>query len=203
MRISGAAGNTFGWNEAVKAAQRVQRTQAEATEETEKTGPTDTASFSQLLSGAATTESGRASLLGQGGEIRIEDIRATVKEETAIFRVNLYQRLKNAGVDTSQEIQLTTDRSGHVRVRNGHPDAEAIEGIINDSELANQFRYISANSSLVHAVDRSEAFRQEYAVDPQGAVARHAYLFNDNSQEIFSLFLTEDSATTRFDSILT
>ncbi len=124
----------------------------------------------------------------KGGAIHVEDIRSAYKEQFSHFTREVDSRLREAGVDMSQEFTLRSDSMGGVIVAGDHPDKETIEALFeSDPDLANRFRGMGAAASLLHAADEAAPFHEAYAKDPYAAVDRYSYLFDDNRQAIFSL----------------
>lgn len=102
-----------------------------------------------------------------------------LRAKSAAFNAELGKRFQAAGIDTDKPIELITNNQGQVRLANDHPDKAKIEALFdNDSELSNQYRHLSAASSLHKAVEEHMAFAKDYEQDPIAAVARHAHLFS-------------------------
>lgn len=119
--------------------------------------------------------------VGAGGVVRIEDVEAETKEALNAFQKDLNGLFAENGIDTNQAINISTDQNGNVIVTNDHPDKEKIEQVFeNNGELANRYKGISNNMALIKAVEEASAFQKEYVIDPEAAVAKYSYLFDDN-----------------------
>lgn len=102
-----------------------------------------------------------------------------LQAKSAAFNADLGKRFQAAGINTDQPINLFTDFQGQVKLRGDHPDKAKIEALFaNDAELSNQFRHLSAASTLHKAVEEHMAFAQDYEQNQQAAIARHAHLFS-------------------------
>lgn len=103
------------------------------------------------------------------------------QENSAAFQAELGKRFRAAGLDDTRPLDLTVDAEGAVRVANDHPDKDRIEALFaGDPDLSNQFRHLSASASLQKAIEEHVAFAEAYDKDPQTAIARYAYLFDDS-----------------------
>lgn len=115
------------------------------------------------------------------GGVHIEDIEAKTRDALGVFNKHLKKLFAKNDIDTSKEINISTNSSGKVIVTNDHPDKEKIEGIFeNNDELANMYRGISSNMSFLKAAKEASAFQKAYAIDPKAAVENYSYLFNNN-----------------------
>ncbi|WP_419778438.1 hypothetical protein [Maridesulfovibrio sp.] len=85
-----------------------------------------------------------------------------------------------------------------MRVKGDHPDKDKIEQLFQDDpDLSNDFRGISALSSLVEAGKEYLEFAKAYEKDPYEAVARFGHLFNGMNNEEFSMIIGGDKAVTK------
>jgi hypothetical protein len=136
---------------------------------------------------------------GVDGPVKLENIRSAVAEEFSAFKSAFGNYLRERGIDRTPSFTLTSDGEGKVRVRGEHPQKEEIEAIFTEHpELRDQFAKVSAMSSLVRAADEGLKFRKAYAQDPQEAVNRYAYLFNDNRSVHFNMTISEDDMEVSF-----
>lgn len=150
-----------------------------------------TTSDSVDISGAA-REMARV-FSGAGGTVRVEDIEAETKAALGVFQKDLESLFAQNDIDTSQEINISTDRNGKVIVTNDHPDKEKIEQIFeNDDDLANRYKGISNNIALLKAAEEASAFQKEYLINPQAAVAKYSYLFDENRNNTPTLSINGD-----------
>lgn len=145
-----------------------------------------------------------ASLFGvepdSNGCIQIPDIRAAYAGAMERFASKLNDLLNEEGVDRRSDAVLRTDGMGMVRVTNDHPDREKIEAIFQDNpDLANEFRGLSATADFLRAADESSKFQAAYAKDPQAAVARYSYLFDNSPAKAFTLHINQDAITEVFE----
>ncbi|WP_316897096.1 hypothetical protein [Pseudodesulfovibrio indicus] len=91
-------------------------------------------------------------------------------------------------IPTSPPAELYVDSAGAVRVKGNHPNKERIEqALAEDKELSNDFRQVSAQTSIQEAGKRHTEFARAYAIDPEAAVARFAYLFDDIPDDPYTM----------------
>ena len=121
------------------------------------------------------------------------DLKAALEQGSETFGSRVSELFLENGISLDPPVELTTDGSGYVRVKGDHPQKEEIEQLFADNpDLANEFRGISALSSLVEAAAEYEEFAKLYEQDPYAAMARYAHLFNDLPKEDFSLVVGEE-----------
>jgi hypothetical protein len=99
---------------------------------------------------------------------------------TALFMEN--------GIPTNPPVELYTDEAGAVRVKGNSPYKDEIEAALaGDETLCNDFRMVSAQTAIQKAAERHTAFAEAYKRDPEAALARFAYLFDDIPDEPFTM----------------
>lgn len=92
------------------------------------------------------------------------------------------------GIPTNPPVELYTDKEGAVRVKGDSPYKDEIEAALADDEtLCNDFQMVSAQTEIQEAAERHAAFAEAYERDPEAAVARFAYLFDDIPDEPFTM----------------
>ncbi|HKI80705.1 MAG TPA: hypothetical protein VKA04_03585, partial [Pseudodesulfovibrio sp.] len=85
-------------------------------------------------------------------------------------------------------VDLFVDEAGAVRVKGDSPYKEEIEqALAEDEDLSNDFRLVSAQTSIQETVKRHSAFAVAYAKDPEAAVARFAYLFDNIPDDPYTM----------------
>lgn len=125
--------------------------------------------------------------------VSLSDIRTGLERRTEAFESRASELFLENSISLDPPAELTTDGSGNVRVKGDHPQKEEIEQLFADNpDLANEFRGLSAQSSLVEAAAEYEEFAKLYEQDPYAAVARYAHLFNGLPKEEFSLVVGEE-----------
>lgn len=97
-------------------------------------------------------------------------------------------------IPTSPPAELYVDGEGAVRVKGNHPHKERIEqALAGEPELCNDFRQVSAQSTIQEAAKRHEAFARAYAIDPDAAVAQFAYLFDNIPDDPYTMTVGEEA----------
>ncbi|KIX14679.1 hypothetical protein [Dethiosulfatarculus sandiegensis] len=105
---------------------------------------------------------------------------------TQEFKADLKHGLKSAGIDMGTEFKLTTGRDGSVRVVGDHPDKEAIEQYFEDNpDMRDRFVDIQVHTEIKEAIEAHTEFAEAYEKDPEAAVAKYFYLFDDKDREPF------------------
>lgn len=137
----------------------------------------------------------KTSILGfdTGNVITGDDLNKSIKRDFSGFSTMLNTALSEAGISKDPSFEVKMSSSGRLYIDSDHPDKEAIEKILNDTRnIRDTFSRMSANSSLVAALKRGAAFNDAYNIDPESAVQRYSYLFNEKPCDIFSIFVSED-----------
>jgi hypothetical protein len=117
---------------------------------TATTDPTETAA-------PATTQSGLIDKLS------LNFTPETLARDMANFADTLRQKLAARGVDLSEAPVLTMNDEGKIRVTSNHLDKNKIESVLaDDRPLQQQFATISAQSSLLRAVEAPQVFAADY-----------------------------------------
>ena len=115
------------------------------------------------------------------------------QENSAAFRDELSNRFRDAGIDTSQPVDLVVDSRGNVRTAGDHPDKDRIEALFaEDAELANEFRQLSATAELKKAVEEHLEFARAYEQSPKTAIAQFAHMFSGESRDSAQRFSVRD-----------
>jgi hypothetical protein len=136
---------------------------------------------------------------GSNGAIRLGDMEKYCSEQSAKLNTRIKEAFKEAGIDTSKQIRLQTGSDGSVVVANEHPQRAEIEQIFKDDpELRNQFVQVDAMSSFVHSGIEALAFQRAYAKDPEAAVEKYSYLFDDSSRPQFGLLVKGNDISVEF-----
>ena len=133
--------------------------------------------FAQMLASVTTTgtaadaatSAAPRSILGSAAAAQLF---ATPQEEQD-FATDLNNRLRAAGVDTSQPIQLQVQGDGSVVAKEGTPGKQQIDAVFAaDPALANEYRKI-ANTEETKAIVRADLAYQNQAED-LGSAAQSA-----------------------------
>ncbi|MGC3970085.1 MAG: hypothetical protein QM775_22990 [Pirellulales bacterium] len=132
--------------------------------------------------------------------IEVGDIRKEYEQNLAGLQSRLTLEFAKAGIDTSNVFQLQTDPSGRVVVAGDHPQKEKIEQMFVDNpSLRDDFVKVNAQADWVRrAADEAMAFQRAYAENPEEALKRFSYLFNDNRTVTFQLTVKGDEFETGF-----
>ncbi|OIQ50984.1 hypothetical protein BerOc1_02929 [Pseudodesulfovibrio hydrargyri] len=91
-------------------------------------------------------------------------------------------------IPTDPPVELFVDEAGAIRVQGDHPYKDEIEeALAGDASLGNDFRQISAQASLQKAMEEHTAFAEAYEEDPDAAVARFSYLFDQSPDKPYTM----------------
>jgi len=121
------------------------------------------------------------------GAIRIGDIQTQMNIDKQRVDDELDVFMTSLGIEKDVSFSLTTTRTGRIAVSGDFEGKERLETALNnDKEFNNNFKRLSANSSLMEAVKRSEEFQKAYEIDPKAAVAQFASLLSDSTEYHFS-----------------
>jgi hypothetical protein len=103
----------------------------------------------------------------------LDSLFATPEEERN-YASALTDRLRNAGINVSKGVELTTDAQGHVVAKAGTPDKDKIDALFaNDYDLANEYRKIASTESLKASAKEYEYYSRDYSA-AKGATAQAA-----------------------------
>jgi len=124
-------------------------------------------------------------------------------QEKQDYARDLTRRFKEAGIDTSKPISLTTTQTGAVVAKDGTPDKEKIDALFaSDPALANQYRKI-ASTELLQAMGTeyapyAAAYQAAGSDAARGAVwQRYQGAFNSIEAAGNDLTLSNDTLTSR------
>ena len=107
--------------------------------------------------------------------------------------------LNKHGFDSSQDVQLESGYDGRLYVANAHPDAAEINQLLeSEPKLQQLFSRISANESLLAAVQRHMEFTKAYERDPARAVEEFQDLFNDSPKKVSRITISENDIQHQF-----
>jgi hypothetical protein len=115
-----------------------------------------------------------------GKPITLADMQAFAAEQLNSFRKGFQAMLRGNDIDTSQPVTLGHEfGSGRLIVTNDHPDAEKIEGLLEERpDLRNMYTGATNALALAKHGEEHTKFAEAYAQNPQAAVAQYSYLFN-------------------------
>lgn len=124
---------------------------------------------------------------------------ATRKLETSVSE-RVRRLLDGNGISTEPPVQLYVKQNGHIGVMGDHPDKAKIERLMDENpDLSNRFRQLSAQSSLLRAIEEASEFRKAYEIDQRAAVAKYSYLFDDNRlSKQFSFIIEPEESKIQF-----
>ncbi|WP_147819233.1 hypothetical protein [Salidesulfovibrio onnuriiensis] len=129
-----------------------------------------------------------------GKAVTLVDLENGLERKQAELKDNVTALFLENGISTTPPVELTSDEEGHIRVKGDHPDKEKIEKLFEDNpDLGNDFRAVSALSSLVKAARESVEFSKEYEKNPAAAVAKYSHLFSSLGQDDFSMIFGGDT----------
>ena len=118
-----------------------------------------------------------------------QEFGADAREQTEDFGNRLREELESLGVSTEQEIGLTLDESGLVKVTNDHPDKEKIEGFfLQNGEWSEAYADVHLRNMLVRAGEKAGLARS----------SQNPYLKNQLSWEQLTIQIKADSTAIDF-----
>ncbi|MFZ5830965.1 MAG: hypothetical protein ACOY3P_12800 [Planctomycetota bacterium] len=127
------------------------------------------------------------------GSLRLEDMKVYWERQQAALGAGIRAVFDEAGIDTSQPIQLAMAGDGRVTVLGDHPQKDDIERVFDEHpELRDKFAEVSALGSLIHSAEEGARFSAAYAKDPFAAVEQFSHLFDGSPRPEFTLKLMDD-----------
>jgi len=107
------------------------------------------------------------------GKVSIDEIRFATEQQLSDWHQKVSDLLEGAGIDLAEPVALRIDSNGGILVSGDHPQKEAIEQFfVQQPELANDVRQLSAQLSLIAAAEAHQEFAAAYEEDPVAAVER-------------------------------
>jgi len=137
---------------------------------------------------------------GIGNSIDVPALRAQTQKQIEEFSAKFLQLLNEAGIDTTAGVTLQLDQAGQIQVAGIHFDEEKIEQLLaSNPELADAFRSLAGNSSLLAAIEESVVFQREYVRNADAAVANAPHLFSTAQRPTFNLLVLPNKSTPSFE----
>ncbi len=125
-----------------------------------------------------------------GKSISLEDLNIGLEKSSKELNDNINTLFLQNGIKTNPAVELTSDHEGKIRVNNDHPQKDKIEKLFEDNpELANDFRGVSALSSMVKASEEYLEFAAAYDRNPQEAITRFGHMFDQTGDKEFSMVI--------------
>jgi len=124
-----------------------------------------------------------------GKSVSLNDIESGLRQKRQTLDSDVTAMFLENGIDIPPEVQLTSDEEGHVRVSGEHPQADQIEQLFADNaDLENDFKRVSAMSSMVEAGRAHVDFARQYRENPYAAVAQFGgQLFDQKNGDGFTM----------------
>ena len=140
-----------------------------------------------------------------GGEMKdgvlTIDFASTLKQDLQSISYMIDDALEEAGISKDPSFEINYSSSGELYIDQNHPNKEAIEKILNDiPNIRDTYARMSSNASIFAAFERHQEFSKAYEIDPQSAVQKYSHLFNSESCDVFSIFVSEDGYKPSFKS---
>jgi len=88
----------------------------------------------------------------------------------------LYEQI---GISANSQMDISVGSDGAILVNGQSPNYDALAEAINDDELANSIRGMSAMAAVLEAGEKHQEFSEAYKKDPIAAVDRFGYLLED------------------------
>ncbi len=129
--------------------------------------------------------------------ISMDELISLLKEKTASLLDYLDDSFDIYNIDNSSSTLLGTDYQGLINVLNqSDPDKSSIEALFSqNSELSSLFQEVSALGSTVSAAKLALQFREAYEENPQAALEKYAYLFDESYNPEFNLNYSKNSSS--------
>lgn len=129
--------------------------------------------------------------------ISMDELISLLQEKTSSLLDYMDDSFDIYGIDNSSATLLGTDYQGLVNVLNqSDPDKSSIEALFaQDSDLSGLFQEVSALASSVSAAKLALQFREAYEENPQAALEKYAYLFDESYNPEFNLSYSSDSSS--------
>lgn len=116
----------------------------------------------------------------QGTMFRIEEIQQELNETMLSFRYYINQIFE--ALEFASPVDIKSDPYGRLFVGNAHPEKSRIERIFTENaDLRNMAIQIMALADLVESTREAAAFQDAYRANPQQAVARYHFLFDEKT----------------------
>ncbi len=110
--------------------------------------------------------------------VSIDDIELELNETMLSFRYYINQIFE--AMDFGSPVELKSDPYGNICVSNYHPERTRIEKVFNENtDLRAMSIKIMALADLVESSHEAIAFQEAYRNNPQAAITRYYYLFNE------------------------
>ncbi|MCE5269975.1 hypothetical protein LLH00_01670 [bacterium] len=168
--------------------------------ETEGSGSTDLVQLSAqakaLAEGAASSvASSFFSSIDASDGISMDELISLMREKTTSLLDYLDNSSDIYGLDNSSQTQFGLDSLGNVNVLNGTgANKSAYESLFSqNNQMSELFQQISSLASTVSASQQALEFREAYEADPQAALEKYSYLFDEGYDPQVSLGYSEGS----------
>jgi len=170
-----------------------------STSGTQSSGATETGSTDlvQLSAQAKALAEGTASSIASSffasidasDGISTDELISLMQEKTASLLDYLDDSSNVYGLDNSSQTQFGLDYQGNVNVLGGaSANKSAYESLFSqNSEMSDLFQQISSIASTVSAAQQALEFREAYEADPQAALEKYSYLFDEDYDPQVSL----------------
>jgi hypothetical protein len=133
--------------------------------------------------------------------ISFADIEKSLADTTSYVEDRLRSLYSKLGISSSSKMDISVGYDGSILVKGESPAAESLAQKINaDDELSNSIRKMSADASLLEAAKEHEEFAAAYAKNPQAALERYGYLFDDDRSHHVSFSMQDGKLSTTIDS---
>lgn len=117
----------------------------------------------------------------EGGDtISVSSIEEAFSNAKSYVEQKLQALYGQLGISSNSKLEISVGADGSIIVNGDSPESESIAEAINaDDELSNAIRAMSANASLLKAIEKHEEFAAAYDRDPLAAVERYGWLLED------------------------
>ena len=129
--------------------------------------------------------------------ISVKDIEASLSKETSYVKKRLQSLYSKYGISPDSKMEISVGNDGNIFVNGESPASESLaEEINNDDELSNSIKKMSADASLLDAIEKHDEFAAAYEKDPKSAVERYRYLLEDGHNYNASFSMQNGSINT-------
>ncbi len=134
--------------------------------------------------------------------ISVQDIKESLSKTTAYVEKRLHSLYSKYGISPDSKMEISVGSDGSIIVNGESPASESLSEEINaDDALSNSIKKMSAEASLLEAIEKHEEFAAAYEKDPKSAVERYGYLLEDGNNYNVSFSIQDGYIDTKVKSI--
>ncbi len=164
---------------------------------TQQTRTQDTVSLSGASKLVSSFFAGMGVDFTPGKNVSLNDIEKGLQQKQQTLDSEIKAMFIKNSIATPPEVKLTSNKDGHVQVSGNHPQSDQIEQLFADNpELENDFRKVSAMSSMVEAGHEYVDFANQYEKNPYAAIAQYGeQIFGQKDSNKFTMTVGASSSS--------